>query len=356
MSQDLVTLEMVARGIAIGALLAMAAGFALGGLRQSVRLGGFLFATSVIAYAINSSPVMHEALRSFQALDWLIHFFALGGVGVFWLFIVTLFEDRSVTPIALAPWFVLTGIGLLGIAKPTDERPILWVVHNLIEVAIAAHALFIVWRSWRGDLVEARRRMRGPFLAIVTVYVLTLSAFETAESLGFFYPWFRLLGAATLALYCLAGAAVFLEARSALFGVATPAQAPASKATGLDAGDRLTLDKLDAAMAAGAWRREGLTIGDLATEVGVPEHRLRPLINDHLGFRNFAAFVNARRIEAAKALLSDPAQARTTIAAIAFDLGFGSLGPFNRAFKEATGLTPTEFRRGETSPISENPG
>jgi AraC-like DNA-binding protein len=96
-----------------------------------------------------------------------------------------------------------------------------------------------------------------------------------------------------------------------------------------------------------AWRREGLTIGALAEAVGVPEHRLRRLINDHLGFRNFAAFVNVRRIEAAKALLADPAKARMTVAAIAYDLGFGSLGPFNRAFKEATGVTPTEYRRGD---------
>ena len=28
-----------------------------------------------------------------------------------------------------------------------------------------------------------------------------------------------------------------------------------------------------------------------------------------------------------------------------FDLGFGFIGPFNRAFKDATGMTPTEFRR-----------
>ncbi|WP_081786483.1 helix-turn-helix domain-containing protein [Kordiimonas gwangyangensis] len=27
------------------------------------------------------------------------------------------------------------------------------------------------------------------------------------------------------------------------------------------------------------------------------------------------------------------------------DLGYGSLGPFNRAFKERTGLTPSEYRR-----------
>ncbi len=106
-----------------------------------------------------------------------------------------------------------------------------------------------------------------------------------------------------------------------------------------------------------AWRREGLTIGALAEEVGVPEHRLRRLINDNLGHRNFAAFVNTRRIEAAKALLADPAQARTTVAAIAFELGFGSLGPFNRAFKEATGKTPTEWRaRANASPKPEIPG
>ena len=31
--------------------------------------------------------------------------------------------------------------------------------------------------------------------------------------------------------------------------------------------------------------------------------------------------------------------------AIAFDLGYGSLGPFNRAFRAATEVTPTEWRR-----------
>jgi AraC-like DNA-binding protein len=30
---------------------------------------------------------------------------------------------------------------------------------------------------------------------------------------------------------------------------------------------------------------------------------------------------------------------------IALDVGFGSIGPFNRAFKAGTGLTPTEFRQ-----------
>jgi AraC-like DNA-binding protein len=227
----------------------------------------------------------------------------------------------------------------------------------VIEAMFSLHALYVIARSWRGDLVETRRRLRGPFLAIVTVYVIVLSAFETAESLGYFEDWFRPLGGITLALYCVAGSIVFLQARPALFGATAPARAVAPTEAGLDAGDRAVLEKLNALMGEGeAWRREALTIGSLAEGVGVPEHKLRRLINDHLGFRNFAAFINHRRIETAKRLLTDPTKARLTVAAIAYDLGFGSLGPFNRAFKEATSLTPTEFRRNLGSPISENPG
>ncbi|MEQ1692148.1 MAG: helix-turn-helix domain-containing protein, partial [Gemmatimonas sp.] len=199
-------------------------------------------------------------------------------------------------------------------------------------------------RAARHRFVEARRRLRGPVLGVVTIYVAALSGFEIAEGLGLRQHWFDLAGSAALAFMCGLGAMAFLEAQPSLFGSATPPAAVPSD--GLDAGDRLVLTKLESLMAEGeAWKREGLTIGALAEDVGAPEHKLRRLINDHLGFRNFAAFVNARRIDAAKAQLSDPAKVRESVSAIAFDLGFGSLGPFNRAFKEVTGQTPTEWRR-----------
>jgi AraC-like DNA-binding protein len=49
------------------------------------------------------------------------------------------------------------------------------------------------------------------------------------------------------------------------------------------------------------------------------------------------------------------------ILTVALDAGFGSIGPFNRAFKAHTGLTPSEYRRSrfdgpqgaEPSPIPE---
>ena len=45
-----------------------------------------------------------------------------------------------------------------------------------------------------------------------------------------------------------------------------------------------------------------------------------------------------------KTALVDPSQKEVPILTIALDAGFGSLGPFNRAFREAEGMTPSEFR------------
>jgi AraC-like DNA-binding protein len=94
-----------------------------------------------------------------------------------------------------------------------------------------------------------------------------------------------------------------------------------------------------------AYRREGLTSGALAAKLGLPEYRLRQLINEGLGYRNFNAFLNHYRIEEAKAALVDETQNDVPILTIAMDSGFQSIGPFNRAFKAATGQTPTEYRR-----------
>jgi len=97
------------------------------------------------------------------------------------------------------------------------------------------------------------------------------------------------------------------------------------------------------------YRKENLTIGTLATKLGIPEYRLRRLINQRLGYRNFNTFLNNHRIAEAKAALADPTQAEVPVITIAMDAGFQSLGPFNRAFKETTGVTPSEYRRGRAS-------
>jgi AraC-like DNA-binding protein len=343
--------ELIFRGIAIGALAAIAAGLWRGGAGRSVRWAGLLFCLGMSGYALNSSDLFRDQCGGFA---WPAHIASLGGMGFFWLLVMTMFEDRPITPLMLGPAALLTAIGFVGIALREEW---VWIIHNLVEAAFAIHALFIVYRSWRGDLVEERRRLRGPFMGAILGYALVLSAFEIAESLSYEASWESMAAAVSLAIACVAGAIVMLEARGALFGAAQPTTSPADN---LDAGDRLLLTHLNELMdKQEAWRREGLTIGALAAELNTPEHRLRRLINNRLGARNFAAFVNTRRIAAAKGLLADPANARKPVSAIAFDLGFGSLGPFNRAFKDETGATPSEWRRNELgsgSPISENAG
>ena len=93
------------------------------------------------------------------------------------------------------------------------------------------------------------------------------------------------------------------------------------------------------------YRHDNVTIGTLATRLAIPEYRLRRLINQRLGYRNFNVFLNEHRIAEAKAALADPNQAEVPVITIAMDAGFQSLGPFNRAFKAITGITPTEYRR-----------
>ncbi|MEG7766426.1 hypothetical protein, partial [Listeria monocytogenes] len=49
------------------------------------------------------------------------------------------------------------------------------------------------------------------------------------------------------------------------------------------------------------YREEGLTVASLAERLDVPQYRLRQLINQRLGHRNFSSFVNGYRLEEAKA-------------------------------------------------------
>jgi AraC-like DNA-binding protein len=93
------------------------------------------------------------------------------------------------------------------------------------------------------------------------------------------------------------------------------------------------------------YKREGLTIGALAQKLGLPEYRVRRIINQQLGYRNFNAFVNELRTDEACRILADPANERLPIFNLAVDLGYGSIGPFNRAFRAKTAQTPTEYRQ-----------
>lgn len=345
-------LELLLRGGAVGAQLALGLALALRARNRAVRVATLVFIAANLAFVVNGAAPIRHLLGAAAEPLWVLQ---LGSAGLLWLFAATLFEDRALSVRAFLPAGGLVLLGLCAHFAPDRASTLLWTVHNLAGLSVALHAMALILRSGRVDLVEERRRIRVPFLAAVASYSILLSLAQIGAIAGFGASWFGLADASAQVALGLVGAAVLLEAREALFGRAVP-----DRAAPPGDPDRLWLERLEQAMERdGLWRREGLTIGTLADAVGLPEHRLRRLINDRLGHRNFPSFINQQRIAAAKAALSDPDSASRTVASIAYDLGFGSLGPFNRAFREATGLTPTEYRRraqAEASPIPEKAG
>ncbi|MEX2334005.1 MAG: helix-turn-helix domain-containing protein, partial [Pseudohongiella sp.] len=109
--------------------------------------------------------------------------------------------------------------------------------------------------------------------------------------------------------------------------------------------DTALAQTLDAFIARQGYHQNALTISSLARQLACPEHRLRRLINQTRGYRNFNSLLNDLRIDDAMARLADPAYDNRPILSIALDLGYDSIGPFNRAFKAKTAQTPGEFRR-----------
>ncbi|MBU6374351.1 MAG: AraC family transcriptional regulator [Alphaproteobacteria bacterium] len=87
-----------------------------------------------------------------------------------------------------------------------------------------------------------------------------------------------------------------------------------------------------------------MKVPKIAARLRVPEYKVSRAIQA-LGFANFNQMINQHRLERAKAMLADPRLADRSILTIAMECGFGSIGPFNRAFKAHTAQTPSGFRR-----------
>jgi AraC-like DNA-binding protein len=334
-------------------------------LFQGIAVGAFaLTALSVLRSELGRDAKLTTALTCLSAAAWtvteagqtpsvlgrpdLLLLLAFPAAGLFWAFVACMFQDRPLRWFAFAPaaLFFLLGIAITT-ASPGLNQALL-AAFNIAAAALCLHAMYLIVRGWRGDLVDSRRASRVVILAITALFAAAQGAAGALHWLGRGGPFASFVigpdfGAVAISALSLAMGGLLLQARAALFPTpAAPAEAADAK---LIAADRVLLAKLEAFMNAGGWRRDGLSIGAVARDIGTPEYRLRRLINTRLGHRNFADFVNGFRVEAAKTRLADPAQADVTIASIAFDLGFGSLSPFNRAFRGATGSTPTAWRR-----------
>ena len=82
----------------------------------------------------------------------------------------------------------------------------------------------------------------------------------------------------------------------------------------------------------------------LAEGVSLAPQQVSQVLNVSLE-QNFFDFVNGYRVRESQRLLRDPRHAGKNIAEIMFESGFNSKSVFNTAFKRATGMTPTQYRK-----------
>ena len=339
----------LALGAATATLLLLLAALLFRDSRASTagRLG-IVFALGSAAHALTASFGFAPPVTFWHAVLIAI---STGNVVVFWLFARALFDDAfELRGWHFAIWAAVVALSLVNClmlvpAQILNPR-ILGIAMSVIALVFVALAVGQTIASWSADLVEERRRLRVFVVAATAVYAGFNAVVQLLTPANGLPDVVVTANAAILAgvaiaiaysLMRLGGETIFAIAEPPRSVVVTPGESGADRKL-LDALMRLMADER-------IYRHEGITIGTLATKLGVPEYRLRRLINQQLGYRNFNVFLNNHRIEEAKAALADPSQAEVPVITIAMDAGFQSLGPFNRAFKATTGVTPTEYRR-----------
>ena len=343
-------LEAGLRGAAVALDVVLAALLLRDGRRTPAGLYGALFALSAAAYVVVTAP----GLLYHPALPWLVplRLISLGTPAIFWLFAVAAFDDAFAASWRDAvPWLVTVALGFV---CARGLVPAACPLYHALQLVFVALAIRQALADRAADLVEERRRFRVALVLAAALYsaaVIVLELFMGGPPAA--PPVSTANAAGLLALtFIFVLTQLSLSTRGQLIPAAPavargfPIEAPPRADAALDEHETALLERLRRAMEQDkVYREEGLSVAALADKLTIPEYRLRRLINGRLGHRNFSTFVNAYRLTDAVAALGDPSQAAVPVVTIALDAGFQSLGPFNRAFKAHTGMTPTDYRR-----------
>ncbi len=284
------------------------------------------------------------------------------GAGVFMLLCHGIFREDQRLPRTLIALVVLQVLleepleWLLGAtwlaANPSSANLLAEVLPACLQILFLGFALYWMLADRQADLVEQRRTARTILMIVFVAQVVLALLVERiwfgigGFPVGLMYPTHVLVtGIAALTLLFVAVSMMrtdvlqFIDPQPR---VPVPTGAPEGPADTTEADLARVRAALDEEC---IYRHAGLTVGALARQLGIPEYRLRKLIHDHLGYRNFNALLHDYRVADVCDALSDPEQDGTPVLTLALAAGYQSINPFNRAFRELTGITPTAFRR-----------
>lgn len=346
----LTALDLGLRGAVVGLFLVVCAVLLRSTVARPAAILGAALGVAGAAYAISTAPFFPKWSFGWNSPFILL---AMGSPVIFWLWARAVFSANFVLRAWHgAAWAAMAALGLVSY-NGWSSWPALATASGrglaLASIGFALLAMAQIPASWRKAVSSGRGRLLIALTIGIGVHIV-LSASAALAGVP--------IQSTSLAAACALGASAVISIWMMVFEtepimadarVCTSEAAPAArpfKPADPTASERAALHRLRHLMATErSYRQEGLTIGVLAARLGLPEYRLRTLINSGLGYRNFNAFLNRYRLDEAKAALADPGQLDVPVLTVALDAGFQSLAPFNRAFKADTGLTPSEFRR-----------
>jgi AraC-like DNA-binding protein len=304
---------------------------------------GIGFTLSILCYVVIES----EAIQSVGVLRMVAAIGAICIPVLFWLLSRAIFDDHFRFAPALILWFIIIIISHFNfflsnlIQAPAFEQ-FASIIARLTSLGFVLAGLYTALRTKRADLIDSRIRFRNIFIIVTASLIGVTLVVEVVP-----IETEIVLVLQVLQRFAIFSITLYFLLRN--FGIRQGfffREIPKAKTRSVE--DPLLNAKLQSLMEdKKIYKKEGLTIGELAELMNEQEYRLRKLINGQLGFRNFNDFLNQYRVNDACETLSDPAEARKTILEIAYALGYQSIGPFNKAFKDLKGLTPTAYRKNQ---------
>ncbi|MCE7991306.1 MAG: AraC family transcriptional regulator [Roseivirga sp.] len=245
-------------------------------------------------------------------------------------------EEQPLTRLGIEAIIVLIFYhGLIQLGWNQIILPYAIVTMKITSISFLALSIVESQRGKKDDLVKSRLKLRKTFVYFIAITglitILTETSLATTEMVTL-----KMVQRIAILLF----SSYFLIVNSAWKEGFLGKKVKAAKVLHQDLINAIQELMLDQKF----YKQEGLTIGQLAEKLNEQEYKLRSVINQEMGYRNFPAFVNSFRIEEAKELLLINGKEKLTIQEIAFETGFNSIGPFNRAFKAETNMTPKAFR------------
>ena len=249
------------------------------------------------------------------------------------------FKLSEVSKWILTP-LMLWILGLVYFFLVLGGRGILHDLNHGLGIVVLLTVIYLCLSEYFDDLDNQRRNTRLLLVAFCSFYMTGLVSIEFVYQ-SIRDTWqFSLFNA--IIVFALGG----FIAKNIMFN--TKSMGIKNKLTSdkikLEAFDQVQLSALTDLMNKEAFLQSELSIGKLAEQLTVPTHHLRQLINQQLGFSNFSQYLNSYRIPWVCEQLKDTSKKHLPILTLALEAGFGSIAPFNRAFKAQMGQTPKQYR------------